>query len=151
MRYNRQSARSATIRQSRLPAQYLPERIFGTVCIHGFNGILDYRTQIRRFIANFRLRDEGPIGLAATVPMNKGGMVIIHGRMPHGSGPNKTDRVRWSMDLRWHDARKPGGRPLPGMLIRSRSHPLTSYDEWVRAWEIAKRDATPKKMYRWQT
>ncbi len=94
--------------------------------------------------------DEAPIGKAVTIPMNKGGVVIIHGRTPHGSGPNRTDRVRWSMDLRWHDARKPAGRPLPGMLVRSRSHPLTTYDEWVQAWEIAKRDTTPRKMYRWQ-
>ena len=71
-------------------------------------------------------------------------------KTPHGSGPNLADRVRWSMDLRWHDARKPGGRPLPGMLVRNREHALTAYEEWVAAWEHARADTTPRKLYRWE-
>lgn len=35
------------------------------------------------------------------------------------------------------------------MLVRSRERPLTTYDEWVRAWEAAKANTRPRKLYRW--
>ncbi|MBT5871926.1 MAG: hypothetical protein HOH43_00795 [Candidatus Latescibacteria bacterium] len=92
---------------------------------------------------------ENPPEEPLTIEMEKGGVIFIHGRTPHGSGPNRTERVRWSLDLRWHDARKPGGRPLPGMLVRSREHDVTTYDQWLSAWETARRDTRPRKMYRW--
>lgn len=92
---------------------------------------------------------ERPNGEPVTIEMEKGGVVFIHGRTPHGSGPNLTDRVRWSIDLRWHDARKPGGRPLPGMLVRSCERDLTSYEQWLSDWERARQDTRPRKMYRW--
>lgn len=92
---------------------------------------------------------EMPRGESVTVPMEKGGIILIHCRTPHGSGPNLSGMVRWSMDLRWHDARKPGGRPLPGLLTRSREHPLTGYKDWVRAWEEVRADTRPRTLYRW--
>ncbi|MBV7339814.1 hypothetical protein KFU94_68715 [Chloroflexi bacterium TSY] len=55
--------------------------------------------------------------------------------------------------MRWHDARKPGGRPLPGVLVRSREHPenvTRDHQAWVARWEAAKADPTPRKFYRWE-
>ena len=93
--------------------------------------------------------DERPAGEPVIVPAQKGDVILIHGRTPHGSVPNWSDHVRWSLDLRWHDARKPGGRPLPGMLVRSTDQPITCYEDWIQAWQDAQADPTPRKMYRW--
>jgi hypothetical protein len=93
--------------------------------------------------------DETPSGQPTVVPAKKGDVIFIHCRTPHGSVTNRSDHVRWSLDLRWHDARKPGGRPLPGLLARSASDALTSYEDWVNAWEEVKADSTPRVLYRW--
>lgn len=92
---------------------------------------------------------ERPVGSPVTVPAEKGDIVLIHCRTPHGSVPNRSDGVRWSLDLRWHDAAKPSGRPLPGLLVRSARKPITGYEEWLQAWQDARSDPTPKKLYRW--
>ena len=56
--------------------------------------------------------------------------------MPHRSTLNKTDEVRWSMDLRYQTG-TPSGRPYyPDFAVRSRSNPasvLTYYDQLVPA------------------
>jgi len=85
------------------------------------------------------------------LPVRRGGLILLHGRTPHGSLPNKSDAVRWSLDLRWNDARKPCGRPLPGMLVRSQQHQTTSHADWLAAWATAKTDTTPRIFYRWNT
>jgi len=84
-----------------------------------------------------------------TVPVGKGGVLLLHGRTPHGSEANRSDIVRWSMDLRWNDARQPTGRPLPGLLVRSEENPLTTYQDWLNAWKEARADTRPRKMWRW--
>ena len=68
--------------------------------------------------------EEQPQGEPVTIPVKRGGLIMIHCRTPHGSQPNRADTIRWSMDLRWNDARMPNGRPhLPGMLVRSQETP----------------------------
>lgn len=97
--------------------------------------------------------DELPEGDPITIPLKKGGLVFIHCRTPHGSGPNLSDHTRWSLDLRWHDARKPAGRPLPGILVRSRANPESvkrDHQAWIDAWQAAMADRTPRRMYRWE-
>ncbi|MFT5377306.1 MAG: phytanoyl-CoA hydroxylase [Candidatus Latescibacterota bacterium] len=85
------------------------------------------------------------------LPVRKGSLILLHGRTPHGSLPNGSDSVRWSLDLRWNDARKACGRPLPGMLVRSRQQQTTSHTAWVEAWAAAKADTAPRTFYRWET
>lgn len=84
-----------------------------------------------------------------TVPVPKGGVLILHGRTPHGSEANHSELVRWSMDLRWNDARKPNGRPLPGLLVRSDTQERTSYPAWRQHWRETQADKRPRKMWRW--
>ena len=84
-----------------------------------------------------------------TVPVAKGGVLLLHGRTPHGSEANRAGIVRWSMDLRWNDARKPNGRPLPGLLVRSDQQPVTTYEGWLKDWEVVRADQRPRKMWRW--
>ena len=83
---------------------------------------------------------------AVAAPVPKGGVLLLTNRTPHASFENKTDVVRWSMDLRYqsaalptnaHITRLPGeakssgtvGVPLacnppePDFLVRSRLRP----------------------------
>jgi phytanoyl-CoA hydroxylase len=100
-------------------------------------------------VAPEELPDTEPV----TVPVERGGLILLHCRTPHGSEPNRSDGVRWSMDLRWNDARQPNGRPqLPGMLVRSRESPelvITDRQEWLTAWKFAQVSRRGAKLYRW--
>ena len=104
-------------------------------------------------IADDEMPEEEPVPIA----VRKGDVVFIHCRTPHGSGPNLSGQVRWSMDLRWNDARKPHGRPLPGLLVRSKADPSVNdpatagrrHKSWVEEWREARADTKPRRMYRW--
>ncbi len=91
-----------------------------------------------------------PTTRPVVLPARRGDLILLHGRTPHGSLPNSSDRVRWSLDLRWNDARKPCGRPLPGLLVRSQQQQTTTHTDWLEAWSAAKADTTPRSFYRWE-
>lgn len=93
--------------------------------------------------------DEMPKENPVLVPAKKGDVIFLHCRTPHGSALNLSEQVRWSLDLRWHDARKPSGRPFSGLRARSREKPLTAYSDWLAAWEEVKADPRPRTLYRW--
>ena len=80
--------------------------------------------------------DRLPPGPAATLPMRAGDVLLMHKLIPHRSTPNRTDGIRWSLDLRYCDPALPTGRDgVPGFLARSRRHPAAgcpSAEEWVR-------------------
>ena len=82
--------------------------------------------------------DSPPLRDPVTVPMHKGDVIFIHKLCPHGSGPNRTGGIRWSMDLRYQTLGTPSPRPeWPSLVARSRAAPdsLTSYDDWSAAWK----------------
>lgn len=90
------------------------------------------------------LPDTEPI----TLPMAKGDVLIMHKLTPHGSGPNQTDAVRWSMDLRYQKTGEPSPRPeWPNLVARSRLDPSTEtiYEDWRDAWAEALA-RTPEKL-----
>ena len=97
--------------------------------------------------------DELPHTQPVTVPIKRGGLLAIHCRTPHGSQPNRSEAIRWSMDLRWNDARMPNGRPhMPGLLVRSRENPELVVDdrqEWLNAWKVARVSGRGARSYRW--
>lgn len=88
-----------------------------------------------------------------TIPVRRGSLLAIHCRTPHGSQPNRSDAIRWSMDLRWNDARKPNGRPhLPGLYVRSQQSPellIDDHQEWLTAWKFARVASRGARSYRW--
>jgi len=51
--------------------------------------------------------DELPAGQRVCCPVPKGGVLLLTNRTVHVSFDNKTDRVRWSMDLRYQNAALP--------------------------------------------
>ena len=72
------------------------------------------------------------------MPMKRGGALVFHRRMIHGSLPNKSDELRWSMDLRYLPVGQPTGyTQLPGFVARSRTDPdseLRAPEQWHRTW-----------------
>jgi ectoine hydroxylase-related dioxygenase (phytanoyl-CoA dioxygenase family) len=79
-----------------------------------------------------------PEGEVLTVPMKKGSVLLLDKLTPHGSGPNATDGIRWSMDLRYQKAGTPTGRSCyPDFAVLSRADPssvLTEFATWDRLW-----------------
>ena len=80
----------------------------------------------------FRIED------AVTVPMRRGSVLFMHRLTCHGSLPNKSDRVRWSLDLRYNPIGQRSGREaFPGFVARSKAHPETELhdaEEWAEQW-----------------
>jgi len=89
------------------------------------------------------------------LPVRKGGMILMHKETPHRSTPNRSDTVRWSMDLRYQNTGTPTGRPFhPAFVVRSRSDPasvLTDHAAWCRMWEadLASAAAAGVSAHRW--
>ncbi len=73
-------------------------------------------------VAKHRLHESGkyleiaeedlPEGEAVACPVPKGGLLLLTNRTVHGSYENKTDIVRWSMDLRYQSAALPTNAPI---------------------------------------
>ncbi|MBN62611.1 MAG: mitomycin antibiotic biosynthesis protein [Gemmatimonadetes bacterium] len=100
-------------------------------CLQVMPGVHEERMVYWTYAAD--LPDVEPVSL----PMAKGDVLIMHKLTPHGSGPNKTDAVRWSMDLRYQKTGEPSPRPeWPSQIVRSRSDPAgeTAYEDWRDAW-----------------
>ena len=93
---------------------------------------------IERGLVTMDVNDERSREEGLTLPMDKGDLLLMHKAMPHRSTLNKTDEVRWSMDLRYQQTGTPSGRPYyPDFAVRSRSNPaslLTDYDQWCQLW-----------------
>ena len=72
------------------------------------------------------------------MPMERGGALAFHPKLIHGSLPNKSNELRWSLDLRYQPTGDPTGFPeLPGFVARSRTDPaaeLRSPVQWHQMW-----------------
>jgi phytanoyl-CoA hydroxylase len=76
------------------------------------------------------------------VPMRAGDVLFFHRRTIHSSGPNVSDDIRWSFDLRYNPIGQQTGRSwFPGFVARSRAHPeteLTDSEGWAQLWREAR-------------
>ncbi|NNL66278.1 MAG: mitomycin antibiotic biosynthesis protein, partial [Myxococcales bacterium] len=76
-----------------------------------------------------------------TLECPRGGAILQDKFTPHRSTPNRSDGVRWSLDVRFQPAGQPTGRPFhPAFVVRSRRAPgsvVTSHAEWDAAWRDA--------------
>ncbi|GAB5562590.1 MAG: hypothetical protein SynsKO_42370 [Synoicihabitans sp.] len=79
---------------------------------------------------------------AVPLPMARGDILLMHRRTCHSSLPNRSDRVRWSFDLRYNPIGQPSGRnAFPGFVARSRSHPESELHDpiaWAESWQQAR-------------
>ncbi len=90
------------------------------------------------------------------LPTRAGSMVMFSSMTPHGSLVNRTDTVRWSMDLRYQAMNQPTGRwYVPGFVALSRAHPeleMPNADAWVATVERVAEDAAQfpdRPRFRW--
>ena len=76
------------------------------------------------------------------LPVGRGGIIIFHKQNIHCSKPNRSNRLRWSLDLRYHPVGQASGRPaFPGFVARSRANPDTELKDparWNRMWQDAR-------------
>lgn len=76
------------------------------------------------------------------LPVKRGSVILFHKCNIHSSLPNQSDRLRWSVDIRYHPTGEPSGRPaFPGFVARSRSNPASELrDEavWLQQWRDAR-------------
>ncbi len=76
-----------------------------------------------------------------TLPVRRGGVVLLNQYTEHAALPNKTDSIRWSFDLRYNPVGQPSGRPaFPGFVARSRAKPeraLRDASAWAALWQEA--------------
>jgi phytanoyl-CoA hydroxylase len=76
-----------------------------------------YRELDEEIVGHFRSR-------ARSLPVTAGSAIIFNDRFIHSSGPNLSNHIRWSVDLRYQPADQD---PMPqhgvGFLARSRAHP----------------------------
>jgi ectoine hydroxylase-related dioxygenase (phytanoyl-CoA dioxygenase family) len=77
-----------------------------------------------------------------SLPVGRGGIIIFHKQNIHCSKPNRSNRLRWSLDLRYHPVGQASGRPaFPGFVARSRANPDTELRDparWSRMWQDAR-------------
>ncbi len=79
---------------------------------------------------------------AVPLPVKRGGVVLFHKMNVHRALPNRSDSLRWSMDLRYHPTGQASGRPaFPGFVARSRSNPSSELHDaavWADRWDAAR-------------
>ena len=80
------------------------------------------------------------------IEMEAGDALCFTQLTPHAALPNKSDAVRWSIDLRYqtiadamvpeHNAESSGGRDK-GFIARSKADPasVATWEQWERQWE----------------
>ena len=73
------------------------------------------------------------------MPMKVGDALLIQQHLPHVSPPNRSDHVRWSVDIRYQDGRlRTKSAREPGFLARSVERPedvVTTYEGYVKIRE----------------
>ncbi len=76
------------------------------------------------------------------LPVKRGGIILFHKQNIHCSKPNRSKRLRWSLDLRYHPVGQASGRPaFPGFVARSRSKPESELKDpvrWNHLWQEAR-------------
>ncbi|MCC6446686.1 MAG: phytanoyl-CoA dioxygenase family protein [Armatimonadetes bacterium] len=111
-----------------------------------------------------------PEGDWLTVPVRKGGVLLLTNRTPHASIENITDVIRWSADLRYQNADLPtnfmtaGSRPFrepketepvacyppeADFLVRSRKRPGDVVTDWQRFRDLRQRHIVHPVADRW--
>lgn len=82
----------------------------------------------------------------------KGSIVIMNKYTPHRGTSNRSDIIRWSMDLRYHKTGAASGRPFhPSFAVRSNKDPhsvMHDHSQWCKLWEEALDNSQGVKLHR---
>jgi len=78
---------------------------------------------------------------AISIPVNAGDVIFLHRLTKHASLRNRSKKLRWSFDLRYHPTYQFSGHPLkPSWVTRSKGNPSTEIKDW-KIWAKMWRDA----------
>jgi len=90
------------------------------------------------FIPEALVNEHKPVDLS----VRAGGVVLLNKKTWHGAGPNETNRIRWSFDLRYQPKNYSTGRDcFPEFLARSAATPeavMTDALAWRDLWRTAR-------------
>ena len=86
-------------------------------------------------VSELEIPDERvPLGERVLTLLPAGGAALLQHKTVHRSFDNRSDGVRWSLDIRYSDPTKPTGRSeVPGFIARSRENPTAvaqSHLDW---------------------
>ena len=100
-----------------------------------------------------RLLPDALLRKAVSCEMRRGDILVMHHFTPHRSQPNRSsDRVRWSVDLRFQEVGSPTGRHFwPELTVRSRHAPAQeqrSYQQWCERWVHALANSEGQRWHR---
>ena len=80
---------------------------------------------------------------AISIPMKRGSVLLMHRLTCHGSLPNLSERIRWSLDLRYNPIGQSSGRlAFPGFNAKSSINPDTVLKNpviWDSMWKDARK------------
>ena len=97
-------------------------------------GLLEHQREGGTMIKPEWMPDTRPVDC----PMQRGDILLMNSYTPHRGQVNRTDKVRWSMDLRFQKTGTPTGRPFwPAFVIQSKTDPASvqnDYDNWCARW-----------------
>jgi hypothetical protein len=65
-----------------------------------------------------------------TTPVPFGSVLLLNNLIPHRSLNNASDRIRWSVDVRWQKSQEPSGFPAKPLLPLSRAGEPTFKPDW---------------------
>jgi ectoine hydroxylase-related dioxygenase (phytanoyl-CoA dioxygenase family) len=100
-----------------------PENGCLEVILGGGRPILPHRNLHGRSFLHVR-PEARPTDPVIALPARPGDIILMNGRTPHRSGPNRTDGVRWAIDMRYHRPDSPHGHAgEAGFLARSLRNP----------------------------
>ncbi|MBC6477191.1 MAG: phytanoyl-CoA dioxygenase family protein [Hormoscilla sp. GM7CHS1pb] len=96
------------------------------------------------------------IGKAVPVPVKQGGVLLMNKCTVHASYANRSEKIRWSFDLRYTPTHQPKVRDFfPDFIARSRLHPETELKDpiqWDLQWQETRqklaKTGTPQ-FHRW--
>ena len=78
--------------------------------VHGGSVVRHYQRPGKPYLA---IKEQDlPAGERICVPVPKGGALLLTNRTPHASFENRTNTVRWSMDLRYQNTSLPTNAPI---------------------------------------
>jgi hypothetical protein len=87
-----------------------------------------------------------------TCPVKYGGLLLLNNVIPHQSLQNTSDRIRWSLDLRWQTANRDVGfyDLKPGVRMRSSADPNYKID-WEPFDSISRHDTHKEEVDEFDT
>ena len=116
--------------------------------IPGQSRLLEHQPEGGTMIKPHAMPDVDPVDCV----MNRGDLLFMSAYTPHRGHANKSNYVRWSMDLRFQKTGTPTGRPFhPEFILQSKSDPSSvqsDYDAWCSRWDAGLESAKGMRLHR---